>query len=188
MTTSDKTLNQMFTDEQLNVGKVLIMSSNHNIPTHTIERLIRSTLIELDRESSERDALLEYVVENSFAALNQRSFNGYEIYIADGTNPCSSLLRAAESASFVAAVEIDAADLKSLHNASVSHKHISNARNAMLRAKNAHNALVTLTKKSKALQCFAKRTPSLNAATRSYGIQTLKKLEKGIAKQLAKTW
>ena len=97
-------------------------------------------------------------------------------------------LRTAEPESFVAAVEFDATELKALHNASVSHKHITNARNAMLRAKNAHNELVMLTRKAKTLKCFAKRTPALNAATHSYGTQTLKKLKKDIAKHLSKTW
>jgi hypothetical protein len=188
MATSNQTLNQLFTDDQLNVGKVLIMTSGHNIPLQTIERLTRSTLTELDSASSNRDAFLEYVVENSLAATNQEHFHEYEIYIANNPDACSMLLRTAESEGFIAAVELDATELKALHNASVGHMHITNARNAMLRAKNAHNELVMLTRKAKTLKCFAKRTPALNAATHSYGTQTLKKLKKDIAKHLSKTW
>lgn len=188
MATNNQTLNKMFPDDQLNVGKVLIMNSGHNIPLQTIERLTRSTLTELDSASNNRDAFLEYAVANSLAATQQEHFHEYEIYIANNPNACSMLLRTAEPESFVAAVELDATELKALHNASVSHKHITTARNAMLFAKNAHNKLVMLTKKSKTLKYFAKRTPALNAATHSYGVQTLKKLEKDIAKQLSKTW
>lgn len=188
MAKNNQTLNQMFTDGQLNFGKVLIMNSGHNIPLQTIERLTRSTLTELDSATCNRDAFLEYVVENSLAAINQEHFHEYEIYVADNSDACSMLLRTAEPEGFIAAVELDTTELKALHNASISHKHITNARNAMLRAKNAHNELVMRTKKFKNFKFFAKRTPALNAATHSYGTQTLKKLEKDIAKQLSKTW
>jgi hypothetical protein len=188
MATRKKTINKMFTDDQLNVGKVLIMTTRHKIPLQTIERLTRSTLTELDASTNDRDCFLEYVVENSLATINPQLFNAYDIYIADDVNASSMFLRTAEPESFVAAVEFNATNLKSLHNASLSHKHITNARKALLRAKVAHNELVMLTKKFKALNCFAKRTSALNAAAHSYGTQTLKKLEKDIAKHLSKTW
>lgn len=188
MATNNQPLNKMFADDQLNVGKVLIMTSDHNIPLQTIERLTRSTLTELDSASSNRDAFLAYVVQNSLEAMNQHTFYDQEIYLANNSNACSTLLRTAEPESFIAAVELDATELKALHNASLSHKQVSNARKAMLRAKKEHKELLRLTKKSKVLKCFTKRTSALNAVTHSYGIQTLKKLEKNIAKHLSKTW
>jgi hypothetical protein len=188
MATSNKSLNNVFPDDQLEVGKILVMSPNHGIPLQNVERLTRSTITELDFSTNSRDVFLEYVVENSLAAVDQHSFNGYEIYIAKGEKTCSDFLRTAEPEKFIAAFELDANELKRLHNASISYKYINTARSAMIRAKTAHNELVTLSKKSKALQSFATRTTALNAASHSYGVQTLKKLKRDIKKHMSKTW
>ena len=188
MATSYKSLNNVFTDDQLEIGKILILSPNHGIPVDNVERLTRSTIAELDFSTNSRDTFLEYVIENSLAAVNQHSFDGYEIYFAKGEKACSDFLKTAEPEKFVAAFELDANELKRLHNASISFKHIKTARTAMLRAKNAHDELVALSKKSKAFRCFTSRTSALNAASHSYGVQTLKKLTRDIKQHMSKTW
>jgi hypothetical protein len=185
---TSKNMNGMFTDEQLALGKLLVMKPQHGVAKADMERLTRASLTEVDPSATNLEAFVQHVINNSLGVMGSQPWDDCEIYVAKGESPNSAFLRIAEPEAMIGAYELDADGLKSLHNASISHAKISQARAAMLWAKRTHNELVTFHKRHRAFKSFSRRTNALNEASHCYGVNTLRKLSKEVKACMSKTW
>jgi len=188
MAIAKNTINDMFTDDELSVGKILVMKLDHDVPLEDMERLTRATLTEIDPNATPLGEFLKEVIRNALVVLGASRWVSFEMYAAVGENPNSMFLCSAEADKVIGTYEFDADSIKRLHNAALSHKKIAAARNAMLRAKDAHNELVSLHLKHPTFKSFVRRTNAVNKASHCYGISTLKKLSKEVKQSLSKTW
>lgn len=127
-------MNSMFTDAQLNFGKVLVLNKNSKIKISEITTKIRATSIKPLRASRRKIEAANILISDLQYAFWYT--NGYvkhlelKIYSVGG-NVASTFLALAHENDFVAAITLDPTDVKKLHNNVVILGKLSQTANVM---------------------------------------------------------
>jgi hypothetical protein len=108
MAIAKNTINDMFTDDELSVGKILVMKLDHDVPLEDMERLTRATLTEIDPNATPLGEFLKEVIRNALVVLGASRWVSFEMYAAVGENPNSMFLCSAEADKVIGTYEFDA--------------------------------------------------------------------------------
>ena len=168
-------MNDIFSDDQLNVGKILVLEKNHKLTTSKIKKLTRATTIKKLKSSKtfDIDSLIISNVNNGLLALDDTSSYDYDVYYVTGNSSVSSALRLITD-SVRGTIEWDAKKVKRLHNACFTKIKIDNAKVQLTNAKRYHEELVEALNNQKLSKTVASKTKSLSKITDGYADAVLK--------------
>jgi hypothetical protein len=180
----------IFTDEQLNIGKVLIIGGGHNLPVAEIKRITRATKVRklkwTDNENDIDDFIISTLYETLYV-LNENSLEGGDIYRVSGINSITTFLALKISKPY-RAINLEAKYMKILHNSWLTKQTIDTTRQCMKEAVEAHNNLELLLSKLKIKNSLTTKTKPINKLLSNYADNEMDYLTTEVKKIMADTW
>lgn len=161
----------LFTDAQLNIGKILVLSENVNLTDEEIKRLTKASCVRKlnwEDESEDIDQFVLYAVSNAMFALNMYELGNGEVYRIDGHDATTTML-ALKVGNLFKALFLDNKSIKKLHNAYLTKKIIDNARYQINCALKHHNELAEILSRQNINNGIKKKTRSFNRLIENYG-------------------
>jgi len=183
-------MNDIFTDEQLSIGKVLVVGSGHNLKVSQIKQLIRANKVRKIKWSgiyNDVDTFVLSVMHKAISALDIDDLIGADVYRVDGDDAVTTML-VIKTGGKCKAVNLDAKNVKNLHNACLTKQDIDRAKRHMVNAIESHNELsITLTKQ-KIKNGVTKKTNALNKVIQGYADAELAITLEKIKGLMSSTW
>jgi hypothetical protein len=183
-------MNEVFTDEQLNVGKVLILAAGHKLKLSEIKRLTRATKVRKLKWSDKNDDIDTFILLTMYktiSALGNEDLVDGDVYRVNGVDAVSVML-VLRTGGTCTSVNLDATKIKKLHNACLTKQCIDKARREMLSALKSHNDLAVMLTKQKMKNSITKKTNSLEKLAKGYADDELELTIGSIKEVMANTW
>jgi hypothetical protein len=183
-------MDDVFTDEQLNIGKVLMLATRHKLKLAEIKRLTRATKVRKLKWSGNYDDVDTFVLSTMYKAiyaLDNNELIGGDVYRVDGDDAVTSML-ALKTSGVYKSVNLDSKNIKRLHNACLTKQSIDNTKREIFRAIGSHNDLsVVLTKQMKK-NSVTKKTNALDKLLQGYADTELNLTIDKIKDIMGNTW
>jgi hypothetical protein len=183
-------MNDVFTDEQLNVGKVLVLACGHKLKLAEIKRLTKATKVRKLKWSGNYDDVDTFVLSamyKTISALGIDDLIGGDVYRVDGEDAVTTML-VLKTGSACKSVNLDAKNIKKLHNACLTKEGIDKARREMIRAIESHNDLSVMLTKQKMKNSVTKKTNALDKLIQGYADAELNATLGKIKEVMKNTW
>ena len=160
----------IFTQQQLNFGKVLILASGHKLESEEIKKLTKSKKVQLvigGPNNDDIDSFLLFAINNAMLALGLHRLVGADVYRVDGKQASTVLLAFKIGVNFKS-VKLTAKNVKDLHNAYLTKLAINQARLSIETAVDRHNKLTALLTKQKTKNNLSTKYEFLNNLAQDY--------------------
>ena len=183
-------MNDVFTDEQLNIGKVLVLAAGHKLKLAEIKRLTRATKVRKLQWSGNYDDIDAFVLSTmykSISALGIHNLIGGDVFRVDGDDAVTSML-ALKTDAVCKSVNFDAKSIKKLHNACLTKQSIDIAKKQMMSAIDSHNDLSVVFTKQKLKNSITKKTKALDKLIQDYANSELNATVVKIREVMENTW
>jgi hypothetical protein len=183
-------MNDIFSDDQLNIGKVLVIGSGHNLKLSQIKQLIRASKVRKIKWSGnydDIDTFVQSVMYKAISALEIDEFFGADVYRVDGDDAVTTML-AMKTGGRCKAVYLDDKNVKKLHNACLTKQSIDRAKRMMANAIETHNDLSVVLTKQKIKNSVTKKTNALDKVVQGYADAELATTLEKIKDVMRNTW
>lgn len=183
-------MNDVFTDDQLNIGKVLVVGSGHNLKMSQIKQLIRANKVRRIKWSGnydDVDTFLLSVMYKAISALDIKELIGADVFRVDGNDAVTTML-AIKTGGKCISVNLDAVNIKKLHNACLTKQGIDIAKRQMAHAIQSHNDLSVMLTKQKVKNFVTKKTIALDKVMQGYADAELATTLEKINDVMSSTW
>lgn len=183
-------MNDLFTDEQLNIGKVLVLAGGHKLKLAEIKRLTRATKVRKLKWSGNFDDVDTFVLSTMYktiSALGIEDLMGGDVYRVYGDNAVTTML-ALKTGGACKSVNLNTKDIKKLHNACLTKQGIDKAKREMIKAIESHNDLSVILTKQMTKNSVTKKTNALDKLVRGYADAELDVTVGKIKEVMEKTW
>jgi len=164
-------MDKLFTDEQLNVGRILILTNGHAVTTTRIEQLTSAktaTKINWFEGYAHIDTFVWSTLTKALDALADPAMFGANFYYIQGDGATSALLTFQKNHAYKS-VAFDAKKLKTLHNACIAKEAIDRVKNLIGRVQDGHNDLSLMLASLKLRNSISKKSNALEKLARDYG-------------------
>lgn len=164
-------MNDVFTDEQLNIGKVLVIGSGHKLKPAQIKKLIRAKTVRKLKWSGVHDDVDTFILSTMYkavSALENHDLIGADVYRVEGDDAVTTMLTL-KTGGKCKAVSLDAKSVKKLHNACLTKQEVDRAKRQMSNAIEIHNDLSVILTKQKMTAGIAKKTKAFDKLVTGYG-------------------
>jgi hypothetical protein len=185
-----ETMNEIFTDDQLNIGKVLVIGSGHNLKLSQIKELIRASKVRKIMWSGNYDDIDTFILSTMYkaiSALEIGELTGADVYRVEGDDVVLTML-AMKTGGRCKSINLDAKNVKKLHNACLTKQSIDRAKSSMSNAVEIHNDLSVLLTKQKMKNGVTKKTNALDKVVQGYADAELAETLEKIKDVMSKTW
>lgn len=183
-------MNEIFTDDQLNIGKVLVIGSGHNLKLSQIKQLIRAGKVRKIKWSGNYDDIDTFILSTMYKAISALEIGeliGADVYRVEGDDVVLTML-AMKTGGRCKSVNLDAKNVKKLHNACLTKQSIDRAKSSMANAVEIHNNLSVLLTKQKMKNGVTKKTNALDKVVQGYADAELAETLEKIKDVMSKTW
>ena len=164
-------LDEVFPNEKLNFGKVLILGDGHKLKLSELKKLTNAKKIRKVKWTAietEIDTFLCIALTRAFNALGTMERTVFDFYYVDGDNASSSLLRL-KTDKVIESINLNAKIVKSLHNNCHTKSLIEKAMASISRAFKNHIDLCDALNTQKIQTDLIKKTNALKKVAQSYG-------------------
>lgn len=185
-----ETMNEIFTDDQLNIGKVLVIGSGHNLKLSQIKQLIRASKVRKIKWSGNYDDIDTFILSTMYKAISALEIGeliGADVYRVEGDDVVLTML-AMKTGGRCKSVNLDAKNVKKLHNACLTKQSIDRAKSSMANAVEIHNDLSVLLTKQKMKNGVTKKTNALDKVVQGYADTELAETLGKIKDVMSNTW
>jgi hypothetical protein len=186
----DVAMDEMYTDEQLNIGKVLVVGSGHKLKISQIKQLIRADKVRKIKWSGNVDDVDTFVLSvicRAIIALKIDDLIDADLYRVDGDGTAMTML-GIKTGGKCKTVNLDAKNIKRLHNAIFTKDRIDRAKRQMDRAIESHNDLSAILTKQKIKNGMKKKTNALDKIVQGYADDELAATLEKIKDVMSNTW
>ncbi len=183
-------MDDTFTDKQLNVGKVLVLGSGHNLKLAEIKRLTRATKVRKLKWTGNYDDIDTFVLSTVMKALDAmkgNDFIGADVYMVEGATAVTTMLTLKVD-KFCTSVDFDATRIKKLHNACLTKMSIDRAKRQMNEAISSHNDLSVMLTKQKIKNAVTNKTKALDKLINGYADAELNEAMEKINDIMGNSW
>jgi len=183
-------MNDVFTDEQLNVGKVLVLACGHKLKLEEIKRMTKATKVRKLKWTVEEDDIDTFVLATMYktiSALGRQNLIGSDVYRVSGDDAVTTMMtfKLGESCK---SVNLDAMNIKKLHNACLTKQSIDRAKVHMANAIDSHNDLSVMLTKRKIKNSVTKKTNALDKLIQGYADKELNVTMGEIKEVMGRIW
>jgi hypothetical protein len=183
-------MDDVFTDEQLNIGKVLVLAGGHKLKLAEIKRLTRATKVRKLKWSGNYDDVDTFVLSTMYktiSALGNNDLIGGDVYRVDGDDAVTTML-ALKTGGACKSVNLDSKSVKKLHNACLTKQSIDITKREMIRAIESHNDLSVMLTKQMKKNSVTKKTNALDKLVQGYADTELDLTVGRIKDVMENTW
>lgn len=182
-------MNSVYTDDELNVGKILVLSRGHKFTINEIKKTTSAEKLRKFRFEPNgcANGFINVTLCRALRAIGIETNFDIDLYFVEGEGATSTLLRL-KTDCVLRTLEVDSKGVKKLHNACVIKEQIDDVKHLLQKAKDAHNALSeVLTNYSK--NNFIKDKENIfNLLTYGYAESELKEKQDEIEEMLKNKW
>ena len=183
-------MTDIFTDDQLSIGKVLVIGSGHNLKVSQIKQLIRANKVRKLKWSGNYDDVDTFVLSvmhKAISALDIDDLIGSDVYRVDGDDAVVTML-VIKTSGKCKSVNLDAKNVKNLHNACLTKQGIDRTKRQMANAIESHNELSIMLTKQKIENGISKKTNALSKVIQGYADAELATTLEKIKYVMSNTW
>lgn len=143
-------MNDKFSDEMLDVGKILILSPGHGLTVKKLKSQLLATSVKCIKWGKGNDVedLIFQTILNALEASDEEDCYDFSFYYVKGMNATTSFLRL-KSEHVFASVEWQSKNVKELHNACMTNRALRRAIYSVNSAKNSYDDLNEMLDKQK---------------------------------------
>ena len=179
-----------FSDDELNVGKILVLEKGHGLKTKRIKELTNAkkvTQLRWNKKTSPLDYFLLMNIERAMVALGHPQVLTGNIYRVVGKHAVSTML-SLNLKTFCMTLDLATEDIKRIHNACLLKRFIDEARFAVEHAQKQHSELVDALSELSIVSNLGSKTSSLDEIVDGYADAELAATIEKIKAATAKSW
>lgn len=162
-------------NEELNVGKILVLSCGHKLKVSEIKKTIRAKKVKKIKWTNyeDVDSFIWINVYEGIIYTKPEHSEYMDMYYVEGEEAVTTALRL-KSDNVLASLDWDHHLIKGLHNARLTVASIEKAKHFLSIAKESHDELSEIIKQQKLSSSLMKKTKSLESIVKDYGDAELK--------------
>lgn len=177
-----------FTDAELNVGKILVLNYQHGYSTAQIKKLTNAKKVsKISPNKSALDGFIITIAERALKAVGINHWRGYDFYRVDGVNAFSSAL-IISAVGFCTSLEMDAKNMKTLHDACLTKNLIERSKQNINDALHVHKKLTDSLAAQKIKSSIGKKSKKLEQIALGYADSELDAVMMRINAAMDRKW
>jgi acid stress-induced BolA-like protein IbaG/YrbA len=163
-------MNDLYKDEELEIGKILIVSDGHGFTVAEIKKITKSSKVKKQKliKSPSVDSLLYQTIESALRAKHKKYIEPFNIYYIYGIKATSIFIRL-KSDNVLGSISLDANSMKTLHNACHTHEVVGNAKFNLEMVKVKYDFASEVLAKQKKSNSLKRKNKALDKLLQGYG-------------------
>ena len=178
-----------FSNEELDVGKILVLSNGHKLKATEIKKLTRAKKIKKIKwtDYEDIDSFIWINVYEGVVYTKPECSELMDMYYVEGEEAVTTVLRL-KSDNVISSLDWDHNLIKDLHNARLTVDSIEKAKHFLSVAKESHDEICEILKHQKLPNSLIRKTKSFETIIKDYGDAELKSEMDKIENAMKNRW
>ena len=182
-------LEEKFNEQELNIGKILILDENHGFTSKEIKKITNAEkVINLRvQKNNELSRLLHGDIFNGLRSKNPNQTANFDFYLIEGKSAVTTFIRL-KSNKVLGSILLNAKAIKNLHNCCIFLASVENAKRILVYAKNEHDKTTEILENYSHFNNLKRKTKMYEKLINGYGDGDIKNAVNIISQVMKNSW